>query len=128
MLHGDYWLKRCILFFWKWWIRHCISKFLFKSRLLKPVVLPNGKYPGPRKCTKLTKPPVAILRLQGWAVAIYKDAIITVDDVFESCLTATIKTINLFQSVSFIIHPTKSNFITSKKVENLGVITDSRKW
>ena len=79
-------------------------------------------YPGLQKCTKLTKPPVAILRLQGCAFAIYRDAIITVDDVFQSYLTTTIKTINLFQTVGFMIHSTKSNFIASKKVEYLALI------
>ena len=39
--------------------------FLCNSKLLKYVVLPNGLSPGPRKFTKLTKPPLALLRMQG---------------------------------------------------------------
>ena len=41
----------------------CFLKFLCNSKLLKFVVLPNGLSPGPRKFTKLTKPPLAILRM-----------------------------------------------------------------
>ena len=39
--------------------------FLWNSKLLKFVVLPNGLSPGPRKFTKLTKPPLTMLRMQG---------------------------------------------------------------
>ena len=38
-------------------------EFLLNSRLLKFLVLPNGLSPGPRKFTKLTKPPLAFLRI-----------------------------------------------------------------
>ena len=54
-------------------------KFLLNSRLLKFVVLPNGLSPGSRKFTKLTKPPLALLRIQAHTVAIYIDDIISVD-------------------------------------------------
>ena len=39
--------------------------FLWNSKLLKFVVLPNGLSPGPRKFTKLTKPPLTMLRMEG---------------------------------------------------------------
>ena len=39
--------------------------FLWNSKLLKFVVLPNVLSPGPRKFTKLTKPPLTMLRMQG---------------------------------------------------------------
>ena len=102
-------------------------KFLLNSRLLKFVVLPNGLSPGPRKFTKLTKPPLALLRIQEHTVAIYIDDIISVDDTFESCLLTVIKTTKLFQSLGFVIHPEKSKFIPSKKVEHLGFVIDSER-
>ena len=37
---------------------------------LQFVVLPSGLSPGPREFTKLTNPPLAILRMQGYTVAI----------------------------------------------------------
>ena len=45
-------------------------KFLCNSKLLKFSVLPNGLSQGPWKFTKLTKPPLAMLRKQGYTVAI----------------------------------------------------------
>ena len=105
----------------------CFLKFLCSSKLLKFVVLPNGLSPGPRKFTKLTKPPLAILRMQGYTVAIYIDDIIAIDQSFEECLLNVLETINLFQKLGFVIHPDKSKFIPAKIVEYLGFIIDSEK-
>ena len=92
---------------------------------MKFVVLPNGLSPGSRKFTKLTKPPLALLRIQAHTVAIYIDDIISVDDTFEICFVTVIKTIKLFQSLGFVIYPAKNKFILSKKVEYLGFVIDS---
>ena len=105
----------------------CFLKFLCKSKLLKFVVLPNGLSPGPRKFTKLTKPPLAILRMQGYTVAIYIDDIVAIDQSFEECLLTVVETITLFQKLGFLIHPNKSKFIPAKIVEYLGFIIDSEK-
>ena len=105
----------------------CFFRFLCNSKLLKFVVLPNGLSPGPRKFTKLTKPPLAILRTQGYTVAIYIDDIIAIDQSFEECLLTVVETINLFKNLDFIIHPDKSKFIPAKIVEYLGFIIDSEK-
>ena len=94
---------------------------------MKFVVLPNGLSPGPRKFTKLTKPPLALPRIQGHTVAIYIDDIVSVDDTFESCLLTVITTIKLFQSLGFVIHSEKSKFIPSKNVEYLGFVVDSER-
>ena len=102
-------------------------KFLLNSRLLKFVVLPNGLFPGPRKLTKLKKPPLALLKIQRHTVAIYIDDIISVDGPFESCFLTVIKTIKLYQSLGFVIHPERSKFIPSKKVEYLGFAIDSER-
>ena len=102
-------------------------KFLLNSRLLKFVVLPNGLSPGPRKFNKLTKPPLALFRIQEHTVATYIDDIISVDDTFESFLLTVIKTIKLFQSLGFVMHPEKSKFILSEKVECLGFAIDSER-
>ena len=45
-------------------------KFYVGKNLLKFVVLPNGLSSGPRKFTKLTKPPISCLRMEGVIVAI----------------------------------------------------------
>ena len=100
------------------------QKFVLNSRLLKFVALPNGLPPWPRKFTKLTKPPLALLRVQGHTFAIYIDDTISVDDTFQSCLLTVIKTIKLFQSLGFVIHTEKSIFIPSKNVECFGFAID----
>ena len=105
----------------------CFLKLLCNSKLLKFVVLPNGLSPGPRKFTKLTKPPLAILRMQGYTVAIYIDDIIAIGQSFEECPLTVVETINLFQKLGFLIHPDKSKFIPAKIVEYLGFIIDSEK-
>ena len=61
----------------------CFLKFLCNSKLLKFVVLPNGLSPGSRKFTKLTKLPLASLRMQGYAVAIYIDDIVAIGQSFR---------------------------------------------
>ena len=94
---------------------------------MKFFVLPNGLSPGPRKFTKLTKPPLAMLRMQGYTVAIYIDYIIAIDQSFEECLLTVIETTNLLQKLGFVIHPHKSKFIPVKIVEYLGSFTDSEK-
>ena len=91
------------------------------------VVLHNGLPPGPRKFTKLTKPPLAMLRMQGYTVAIYIDDIIAIDQSFEECLLTVVEITNLFKKLGFVIHPDKSKFIPSKIVEYLGFIIDSEK-
>ena len=55
--------------------------------------------------------------MQGHTVAIYIDAIISVDHTFDSCLLTVIKTIKLFQGFEVVIHPEKSKFIPFKKVK-----------
>ena len=102
-------------------------KFLLNSKLLKFVVLPNGLFPGPRKFTKLKKLPLALLKIQRHTVAIYIDDIISVDNPFESCLLTVIKTNKLYQSLGLVIHPERSKFIPSKKVEYLGFVIDSER-
>ena len=80
---------------------------------------------GPRKFTKLTKPPLAILGMQGYTVAKYIDDIIAIDQSFEEYPLTVVETINVFQKLGFLIHPNKSKFIPAKTVEYFGFIIDS---
>ena len=105
----------------------CFLEFLCNSKLLEFVVSPKSLSPGPRKFTKLRKPPLAMLRMQGYTVAIYIADIIVIDQSFEVCLLTVVETINLFQKLGFVIHPHQSKFIPAKIVEYLGFIIDSEK-
>ena len=83
---------------------------------LKFVVLPNGLSPSPRKFRKLTKPPLAMLRMRGYAVAICIDDIIAIDQSCKECLFIVVETINLFQKLGFVINPDKSKFMPAEIV------------
>ena len=48
-------------------------EFFAGSKLFKFSVLPNGLSSGPRKFTKLTRLPIAVLRLEGIRIVIYID-------------------------------------------------------
>ena len=79
---------------------------------MKFFVIPNELSSGPRKFTKLTKPPIACLRIEGVIVAIYIDDIIVIGDTYEECFIGTIKTIKLFLKLGFIIQPKKKLLTT----------------
>ena len=83
-------------------------KFYARKNLLKFLVLPNGLSSDPRKSTKLTKPPIVCLRIEGVIVPIYIDIIVT-GNTYEECLIGSIKTIKLFLTLGFIMHPEKSS-------------------
>ena len=100
-------------------------KFFAGSKLLKFVVLPNELSSGPRKFTKLTKPPLAVLRLEGIIIAIYIDDLIILGETYEECLTGSIKTIKMFLCLGFLMHPDKSAFLPIQKLTYLGFIFDS---
>ena len=58
-------------------------KFFWKGQLYKFLVLPNGLCSGPRKFTKLMKPSIAILRIEGHIIVIYIDDLINVGHTFD---------------------------------------------
>ena len=58
-------------------------KFIWKYQLHKFLVLSNGPCCGPRKFTKLMKPSIATLRLDGLIIAIYVDELINVGFTFD---------------------------------------------
>ena len=61
----------------------CFLKFLSNWKLFNFVFLPNGLSQSPPKFTKLIMSPLAMLRMQGYTVAIYIDDIIPIDQSFE---------------------------------------------
>ena len=100
-------------------------KFFARSKLLKFIVLPNGLSSGPRKFKKLTKPPIAALRLEGIIIAFYVDDFIILGETYEECLTGSIKTIKMFPCLGFLIYPDKTNFLPAQKITYQGFIFDS---
>ena len=88
------------------------------------VVLPNGSSCRIYQTKKVSISNSSISRIQSFHQI---DEIITLHGVFENCLRTVRTTIKLIQSLSFMIHPTKSKFIPTKKVDYLGFITKPEK-
>ena len=101
-------------------------KFYAGKNLLKFVVLQNGLFSGSRKFTKLTKPPIAYLRIEGLIESIYIDNIVVIGDTYEECLIGAIKTIKLFLKLGFIIQPEKISLQNSQEITYLGFAFNSR--
>ena len=101
-------------------------KFVHKGKLYEFCSLPNGLSVGPRKFTKLLKPPLTVLRKQGINVGAYIDDILLINQTFDETFKSTNIAASLFVSLGFIIHPEKSVFTPSQKIEYLGFIIDSR--
>ena len=77
--------------------------------------------PGPRKFAKLTKSPLAMLLLQGYAVATYQG--------FEVCVLAEVEAPHLLKNFQrFLIHPDKSKFIQAKIMQYPGLSLTQKKF
>ena len=66
-------------------------------------MLPNGLSSGPRKFTKLTKPPIVCLRIKGVIVIIHTTDILVIRETYEECLIGTIKTIKLLLKLGLTV-------------------------
>ena len=88
------------------------------------LVLPNGLCCEPRTFTKMAKPLIATLRLDGHIIAIYIDDLVNVGLTFDECIENVITSTKLLNSLGFIIHPDKSIFLPKQ----VGFNINSKKW
>ena len=73
------------------------------------MVLPNGYTEGPRKFTKLLKPPLSLLRkLERVLVGSYFDDLMTMDCSYSACSNNIMKIIKQLSSLGLIVYPSKS--------------------
>ena len=88
-------------------------KFMFEGQLYQFTYLPNGLSLGPRKFTKLLKPPppLATLREAGHILGHTFMTFFNMGLTFKECLDNVIETVSLLESQGFIIHPDNSKFI-----------------
>jgi len=100
-------------------------KFIIDGKLLQFTCLPNGLSSGPRKFTKLLKPALSTLRLQHIIASSYFDDLITLASSFNKCFGNVKKTVELLDSLGFVVHPTKSVFYPCQQIEYLGFLIDS---
>ena len=101
-------------------------KFEYNGNLYKFTCLPNGLSSGPRKFTKLLKPPMAALRKRKQIVSAYIDDLITIAKTFSLCFDNVKDLVGTIDSLGFVVHPDKSEFIPSQVIEYLGFVIDSR--
>ena len=87
-----------------------LLKFIEGDILFQFTVLPNGYTGGPRKFTKLLKPPLAALRKMMVTLAAYIDDIFTINKTKYACGENVKKIVDMLQSLGFVIHPHKSEF------------------
>ena len=86
---------------------------------------PNGLSSAPRDFTKLLKPPLAYLRLQGVVVAIYIDDTYIQGSSVEECRRGMELTRDLLERLGFFINYKKSVMQPSQQLTMLGFILDS---
>jgi len=102
------------------------KKFVFNGTLYNFIGLPNGLCLGPRKFANLLKLPLSYLRIQElMLISAYIDDLITLNATFHGCFSNVEKIASLFSSSGFIIHPHKSCFVPTQRLEYLGIIIDS---
>ena len=87
--------------------------------------LPNGYSQAPYIFTKLVKVPFGYLRKQGHSSAVYIDDTYLQGDTPRLCHNNAWDTEKLLWDLGFHIHPDKSVWIPSQRLEFLGFILDS---
>lgn len=102
-------------------------KFYYNGKLYKFTCLPNGLCSGPRKFTKLLKPPLSTLRLQQVTVAGFIDDLITVAESFIQCERNIKLIVVTLDRLGFTVHPEKSIFTPVQIIEYLGFIINSQR-
>ena len=101
-------------------------KFQFRGFLYKYTALPNCYTEGPRKFTTLLKPPLSRLRkVEKIVIAGCFHVLIFINSSHISCLRNVAKVTKSFIALGFVIHPSKSQFIPTQKIEYLGFMIDS---
>lgn len=95
-------------------------KFWYNGKLYKYTVFPNGLCVCPRSFTKLLKPPLAHLRLNKHIICGYIDDFYLQGKTQSDCVENVIDSLNMLDSLGFVIHPDKSNFVPTQVIVFLG--------
>ena len=102
-------------------------KFQYKGQLFKYTTYANGLSSCPRQFTKILKPPLSKLRCMGHIVSAYITDLYLQSDSIVGCISTIVDTAILFDSLGFVIHPDKSEFLPTQQLQYLGFIIDSVK-
>ena len=102
-------------------------KFSFGNDLYQFTAFPNGLSTCPRQFTKLLKPALAYLRVEGYIIMAYIDDLYLQGRTLEECVQNVIQTMKILESLGFVVYPDKSVFILSHRLIFLGFVLDSVK-
>ena len=100
-------------------------KFYWKEQLYAFTAFPNGLACCPRLFTKLLKPVMAQLHLMGFISTIFIDDTLLIGETYEECKKNVQVSLELFQSLGFVVHPLKSVLSPSNRITYLGFEIDS---
>ncbi|XP_063991161.1 uncharacterized protein LOC135169793 [Diachasmimorpha longicaudata] len=103
-------------------------KFLrleFKGQLFQFTCLPFGLSTSPFVFTKIMKPVVSKLRLQGMRLMIYLDDFLFVSNSKDQCEENMRTCINLLENLGFIVNFEKSSLVATQKCKYLGFVINS---
>ncbi len=95
-------------------------KFQWNNTLYQYTCLPNGLSSGPRKFTKILKPPLASLHTKGHIISCHLDDFYLQGETFEKCRQNVIDSVTLFTRLGLLVHPDKSIFTSSQSLVILG--------
>lgn len=101
-------------------------RFKFQNQTYEFQCLPFGLSLAPLIFTKLMKPVASFLRNKGYLLVIYLDDILLLDNSYDRCLDCVTQTVNLLQSLGFVINDKKSNLIPRQSQTFLGFELDSQ--
>ena len=87
--------------------------------------MPNVLSSAPRLFTKILKPSLTSLHIEGHIVSGYSDDLCLQGKTYEECLTNVISTIKLLEELGFVVHSLKSVLIPSREIEILGFVINT---
>ena len=100
-------------------------KFKWKKQLYQYTCLPNGLSNCPHHFTKLMKPVYATLRSQGYLSTSFIDDSYLHGNTLEECTENVAKTVELLDSLGFILHKEKSVLKPCKELKYFGFVLNS---
>ena len=100
-------------------------RFLWRNRLFQYTCLPNGLVSALRYFTKLLKPVYSTLLSQGYLNVGYIDDSYLQGDSNTECRRDILTTLNLFESLGFLINHEKSVLQPCQKLVLFGFLSDS---
>ena len=103
-------------------------RFFFLNSNYQYTRFPNGLSNCPRYFTKLMKPVYATLRSQGYLSTSFIDDSYLQGNTLEECTENVAKTVELLDSLGFIIHKEKSVLKPCKELIYLGFVLNSEEY